>query len=132
MLQLKTPKIFFDLCSGAAHINKLNNETWNLLTYRIFNYNPSVRITTYLLTILILCELIVYMGGHTYSLVRFLKNFGKFTYSQSFYQKSAKGKSPKKYFYLFHFAGNVWPGFCNVFSYLISQHYTYDAKATSK
>ena len=28
---------------------------------------------------------------------------GSFIYSQSFYQKSAERKSPKKYFFIFHF-----------------------------
>ena len=72
-----------------------------VLPYRIGHYNPSVRITTYLLTRLMLCVLILYVSGGTYSLTstlndRFLKNFlmaGLF-YSQGFCQKSAEKKAP--------------------------------------
>ena len=39
-----------------------------LLTYTIGHYNASVRITSKLLTPLMLCVLIVYINGETYSL----------------------------------------------------------------
>ena len=40
---------------------------------------------------------------------------GRFIYLQSFCQKSAERKSPKKYFFIFHFWWLIWdtnPGFC--------------------
>ena len=39
-----------------------------IATYIIGHYNPSVRITTWLLTPLMLCVLILYITGGTYSL----------------------------------------------------------------
>ena len=63
-----------------------------------------------------LCTLILYESGGTYSLTsapndRFLRNFfmaGLFD-SQSFCQKSAERKSPKKYFFsYFHFWWLTW------------------------
>ena len=51
-----------------------------ICTYIISYYNPSVRITAQLLTSLMLCRLILYVSGGTYSLTstpndRFLRNF---------------------------------------------------------
>ena len=61
-----------------------------------------------------LCALILYMSGRTYNLMsipndRFLRYFhGRFIYSQSFCQKSAERKTPKKYFSYLIF--DYWPG----------------------
>ena len=78
----------------------------------IHNYNLSVRITALFLTSLILCVLILYMNGGTYSLKstpnnRFvLETFhGSFIYFQSFCQISAERRAPKIYFHI-----DVWPG----------------------
>ena len=82
-------------------------------------YNPSVRITTSLLTPPpMLCLLILYISGWTYSLNstsnnRFLRSFMVILlfFSQSFCQKYAESsKSPKKYFFIFRFVRNVCPG----------------------
>ena len=73
--------------------------------YIIGHNNPSVRIID--LTPLMLCVLILYISGETYSLNsisndRFLFSWetyhGNYICSQSFCQKSAERKSPKKYF----------------------------------
>ena len=63
-----------------------------------------------------LCVLILYISGGIYSLNTtpndrfFEKHFMAvfLIYSQSFCQKSAERKSPKKYFFVFCF--DVWPG----------------------
>ena len=76
-------------------------------TYIIDHYNPSVRITAGLLTPLMLCALILYVSGGTYSLMStpndiffFWEAFhGNFICSQSFCQQSAERKSPTKYFF---------------------------------
>ena len=49
-------------------------------TYIIGHYNPSIRFTVQLLKLLMLCALILYVNGRTYSLTstpndRFLRNF---------------------------------------------------------
>ena len=85
-------------------------------------YTNTVRITIYLLKPLMLCALILFVIGGTYSLTstpndRFLRNFlmAVFIYSQSFCQKSAERKSPDKYFSYFNFWWLTWdtdPGFC--------------------
>ena len=71
----------------------------------------------------------------TFSLLRQIFSetlHGNFVYSQSFVycQKSAERKSPKKYFFVFHFVVDVWPGIRTVFSRLITQHTTSWATAT--
>ena len=54
----------------------INNLTIYIHTYITDNYNFSVRITAQLLTPLILCELILYVSGGTYSLrTNFHRNF---------------------------------------------------------
>ena len=73
-----------------------------MITYIIDHANTSVRITTYLFTLLLLCVLIVNMSGGTCSLNsspynRFLRNFfvAILSYSQNLSQKSAWRKLPK-------------------------------------
>ena len=76
------------------------------IKYIIGDYNPSVRIIDLVLhTTYVVC---VNFSGRTYSLKSTLNGrfFEKlcmaiFIYSQSFWQKSAKRKSPKKYFLYF-------------------------------
>ena len=86
-----------------AYLIKILNFS-TLHTYIIGHYNPSVRI----LTPLMLCVLILYISGGTYCLKStsndkfFEKLFMAIPiYSQSFCQKSAERKSPKKYFSYF-------------------------------
>ena len=60
-------------------IRKTTEYCLTLHTYIIGHYNPSVRITAQLLTLLMLCALILYVSGGTYSLTstpndRFLRN----------------------------------------------------------
>ena len=70
--------------------------------------NPSVRITTWLLTPLMLCTLILYKSDETYSLTstpnhRFLRNFfmaGLLTL-KGFARNLSRFKLPKKYFHIF-------------------------------
>ena len=75
-------------------------------TYIIRHYSPSVRITAQLLTAIMLCALILYVGGGTCSLTTtpndwfwFWLFHVSFIYSQSFCQKSAERKSSKKYIF---------------------------------
>ena len=89
--------------------------TQSIHTYITGHYNPSVRIielishTTY-----VVCVLILYISGGTYSLKStpydrffFEKLFLAFNYSQSFCQKSAERKTPQKYFsYFVGFSSN--------------------------
>ena len=79
-------------------------------TYIIDHYNSSVRITIWLHTALMLCALILYVSGGTYSLKSTLKDriFEKLfmaitIYSQSFCQKFTERKSKIKYFFIFRF-----------------------------
>ena len=61
-----------------------------------------------------LCALILYMSGGTYSKSRLLTTdfwgtfHGNFIYSQSFCQKFAERKSIKKYFFIFSFWCLIW------------------------
>ena len=92
------------------------NLTWHIselkqyYTYTIGHYNPSVRLTT---TTLMLCALILYMSGGTYSLSRLRTTdlwetfHGNFIYFPSFCQKSAERKSPKKYLHIFVLMGGL-------------------------
>ena len=74
----------------------------------IYTFGHSVRITIKLLAPVMLCALILYMSGGTYSLKstpnnRFVRSISwQFVYSQSFCQKSAESKSPEEYFHIFH------------------------------
>ena len=87
--------------------SKLN--CYAYIIYVIDHYKPSVRIidlvshTTYVVYVNFL-----YISGGTYSLKSTLNGrcfeklfHGRFIYSQSFCQKSAERKSPKKYFSYF-------------------------------
>ena len=68
---------------------------WNLShKYIIGYYNPSVRITVKLLTLLMLCVLILYMNGGTDF------DFERETFHGGFGQKSADRLWSKKYFHL--------------------------------
>ena len=100
-----------------------------LNTYIIGHYKPSVRIMTYLPTPLTFYVLFLYSSDGTYSskLIPNERLFNKLFmailfHSQSFCQKSSKGKSPKKYCV---FLRDVWPEICTVFSCRISHHTTY-------
>ena len=101
-----------------------------LTTYIIGHYKPSVRIidlvshTTY-----DVCVLILYISGETYSLKsdpndRFFEKLfmAILFYSQSFCQKFAERKSPKKYFLYFGLMSG--PGF-EARLYVLSLHTTY-------
>ena len=77
-----------------------------LHTYIISHYNLSGRITTYLLTLLILCVLIADVYGVTFSL-KFTPKTRSFEllfmailfYTQGFCQQTAESKLTMKYFY---------------------------------
>ena len=53
-----------------------------------------------------LCVLILYMSGGTYSLTPIPND--KFLETQGFYQKSADGMSAKKYFHIFILMFDLW------------------------
>ena len=104
----------------------------------IGHYNPTVRITTYLRTTYVVCVNFSYVNGSAYSLTstpnnRFFKKLfhGRFICSQSFCQKSAQRKSPKKYFF-FIFCVDTLPGIQTWALHLISLHTTYQRTATSE
>ena len=80
---------------SSAYVEDISLQLHN--TYIIGHYNSSARITTYLIALLMLCELILCMSDGTYNLKsitddRFLRRFsGNFVYSQSFFfQKSGE------------------------------------------
>ena len=112
-------------------------ESHTYITYMIGHYNPSVRIIDLVShTIYVVCVNFLYISGGTYSLKstpndRFWETIHGhfFIYSQSFCQKSAERKSPKKYFFVFRF--DVWPGTRTLAFRLINQHTTYKATVTS-
>ena len=83
---------------------------WAIYIHNYNHYNPSVRITSYLLTPLMLYALILYMSGGTYSLMSIFH--GRFIYSQSL--KSAERKSPKNYFFFLYWDTNLGLRLCNV------------------
>ena len=92
------------------HEVEILNKNRNINILIIGHCNSSVRIMAQLLTAHMLCALILYVRGITYSLMsiaynRFLRNFSWqfYFYTQSFCQKSAERKSPKKYFFIFRF-----------------------------
>ena len=101
------------LCAGYS-INwkfclPIHSFPWGHTYIDLFDhYNPSVMIIDLVSLSPILCVLILYINGGTYNLKLTPKDrfFDKlfmailFT-SQSFWQKSAGGKSPKKYFAYF-------------------------------
>ena len=99
------------------------------------NYNSSVRITNQLLTPFMLCVLILYMSGGSYSFKVDSERqiFEKLlmavlNYSQSFCQKSAERKSPKN---IFVFCFDIWFGARTLALRLISHNTTYQTTATS-
>ena len=53
-------------------------------------------------------------------------------FTLSFCQKSAERKSPKKYFFIFRFVGDVKRGVLTVASYLKNQHTTYQTTSNTK
>ena len=69
--------------------------------YIIGHYNPSVRITAQLLTPLMLCVLILYESGGTYSLTSTLNDrfFGNSFTTDLFTLRVFARNSPKKYFF---------------------------------
>ena len=82
-------------CKKKSHEKLLNKQSICWITYIIGHYSPSVKISAQLLTILMLCELILYVSGGTYSLTstpneRFLTNIfmAIVIHSQRFCQKS--------------------------------------------
>ena len=101
----------YQFCSGNAVLQvRLGQRTCTCQLRQV--QHPEVELThcttSQFLTPLMLCVLILYMSGGTYSLKstpndRFFEKLfhGHFIYSQSFCQKSAEGKSPKKYFLYF-------------------------------
>ena len=93
------------MLGGGPYIRMTN---FFIHTCKIGHYNPSLRITDLVTTPLMLCALTLYMNGGTYSLKSTPKHkffeelfLAIFIYSQTFCQKSAGRKSPKKYFSYF-------------------------------
>ena len=64
-----------------------------------------------------LCVLILYMSGGTYS----LKSRPRHIFSVKKSQKSAEKQTPKKYILMFGFVGDAWPGLWTVALRLVSQ-----------
>ena len=80
-----------------------------LHTYKIFHYNPSVRVTDLVshTTFVVVCVNFIHKRRDRqfkvyYEQQIFLRNFSWqcFIYSKSFCQKSTESKSPKKYFFI--------------------------------
>ena len=100
-------------------------------TYRIGHYNPSVRIIDLVShTAYVVCVNFIYKLRGTYSLKstandRFFEKLfmAVLIYTQSFCQKSAERKSPKKYFSYFSLMSGL--GLEPWLFRLISQHTTY-------
>ena len=103
--------------------------------YIIGHYNPLVMITTQFLTTLMLCALILYMSGGTYTLKstpndRFLRKFFMaiiFTF-RVFARNLLKDKRRK---ILFVFCFDAWPGARSLSFPLIGHHTTYQTTATT-
>ena len=106
----------------------LNNTV--LHTYLISHYNLSFRIidlvshTTYVVCVNFIHKWRDLQFNSRLETTDFLRNFfmAWFICSQSFYQKSAERKWPKKYFFVFCF--DDWPGCRTLALRLISQHTT--------
>ena len=103
-----------------------------LHTYIIAHYNPSVRIidlishTTYVMCVNFKqqrCDLQIKVNSERQIFEKLF--IAIFIYSHSFYQKSVKK-------YLLYFVFNFWPRARILALRVISQHTTYQAKATSK
>ena len=96
-------------------------------------------ISTVMFTILFLTPFILYISGEAYNCKsttndRFLRSLffkAKLIYSLSYQQKSAERNSAKKYFFIFRFVGDIWPGILSDSSYLMNQHTAYYTTVTS-
>ena len=68
--------IHLKLVEGFSRCNPsvMSVSKWTYNTYTIIRYKPSVKITPYFLTPLMLCVLILYMSGGTYSFRSALKD----------------------------------------------------------
>ena len=105
-------------------------------THIIGNYNPSVRITAQLPISLMLCALILYVGGGTYSLTltpndRFLRNFcmaGLFAL-RVFGRNLLGGSRRRNIFHISFLMTDL--GYQSRLLRLISRHTTYQTTATS-
>ena len=74
-LQVCSNRFIVEVLSSKSYLKK---DIMRFNAMRIIdNYNRKVRITTLLLTLLMLCSLILYMGGGTYNLKsdKYLRNF---------------------------------------------------------
>ena len=96
-------------------------------TYIISHRNTLVSLV---LVSLMLCVLILYMNGGTYSIKsarnnRFFFFLANFMYSESFWQKSTERQSQKKSSSISRFVRDIWPGIWIVTSRLKCQHNTY-------
>ena len=106
------------------------------VTYIIGHYNPSVRITAQHLTPLILCALILYVSGGTYSLTstandRFLRNFFMaclFTL-RIFVRNLLRGSRRRNIFHISFLMTDL--GYESILLRLINRHTTYETTASS-
>ena len=80
------------------------------ITYIIGHYNPSVRFIIDLVsrTTYVVCVLILFISGETYSLKSTPNDMAILFYSQSLFQKSAKRKSLKNFFFHISFWWPTW------------------------